>query len=68
MRRDASKNDLQKASAQSVEDLSAALSQVPIHKAQIAELNRRQANLQSQPAIGLTWVEVQRRVRSRHGR
>ena len=50
------------------DDLAATPSDVPVHDWQIAELDRRQANLRANPSSGLTWDEVQRRVRSRHGR
>ena len=50
------------------EDLAATPEAVPVHDWQKAELARRQANLQRQPATGLAWEEVQRRVRARHGR
>jgi putative addiction module component (TIGR02574 family) len=42
--------------------------EVPIHDWQKEELARRKANLLQNPASALTWEEVQRRVRSRHGR
>ena len=42
--------------------------EVPVHDWQKEELARRKANLLKNPASGLTWEEVQRRVRSRHGR
>jgi putative addiction module component (TIGR02574 family) len=41
---------------------------VPVHDWQKEELARRKANLMSHPASGLSWDEVKRRVRSRHGR
>jgi putative addiction module component (TIGR02574 family) len=41
---------------------------VPVHPWQIAEMERRRANLEANPASGLTWDEVKRRVRARHGR
>ena len=50
------------------DDLAASPKSVPIHEWQKAELARRKANLQKNPASGLSWEEVQRRVRSRHGR
>lgn len=50
------------------EDLAATPEAVPVHDWQRAELTRRKANLQRQPAAGLAWEEVQRRVRARHGR
>jgi putative addiction module component (TIGR02574 family) len=51
------------------DDLAAtAPEEVPIHDWQKEELARRKANLLDNPASGLTWEEVQRRVRSHHGR
>jgi putative addiction module component (TIGR02574 family) len=50
------------------DDLAATPEAVPIHEWQLAELARRKANLQKNPASGLCWDEVKRRVRSRHGR
>ncbi len=50
------------------EDLAATPEAVPVHDWQKAELARRKANLERQPATGLAWEEVQRRVRARHGR
>jgi putative addiction module component (TIGR02574 family) len=50
------------------DDLAATPGEVPIHDWQKEELARRKANLASNPASGLTWEEVKRRVRSRHGR
>jgi putative addiction module component (TIGR02574 family) len=50
------------------DDLAASPEEVPVHDWQIAELARRKANLQKNPATGLSWEEVKRRVRSRHGR
>lgn len=50
------------------DDLAATPDQVPVHDWQIAELERRKANLQKNPAAGLSWEEVKRRIRSRHGR
>lgn len=41
---------------------------VPVHDWQKEELARRKANLQKNAATGLGWEEIQRRVRSRHGR
>lgn len=41
---------------------------VPVHDWQKEELARRKANLRKNPASGLTWEEVKRRVRRRHGR
>jgi putative addiction module component (TIGR02574 family) len=50
------------------DDLAAAPETVPIHDWQKEELARRKANLLSNPASGLSWDEVKRRVRSRNGR
>jgi putative addiction module component (TIGR02574 family) len=50
------------------DDLAAAPEDVPVHEWQKQELERRKANLQANPASGLSWEEVKRRVRSRHER
>ncbi len=50
------------------DDLAATPEAVPVHDWQKKELARRRANLLQNPASGLTWEEVQRRVRARHGR
>ncbi len=50
------------------DDLAATPENVPVHDWQKEELSRRKANLLAKPATGLTWEEVQRRVRSRYGR
>jgi putative addiction module component (TIGR02574 family) len=50
------------------DDLAAAPETIPIHDWQKEELARRKANLLSNPASGLSWDEVKRRVRSRNGR
>jgi putative addiction module component (TIGR02574 family) len=50
------------------DDLAASPEAVPVHDWQKEELARRKANLLSNPATGLSWDEVKRRVRSRHGR
>lgn len=49
------------------DDLAAEPGDVPVHQWQKDELERRKANLQQNPASGLTWEEVKRRIRSRHG-
>ena len=49
------------------DDLAATPEQVPLHAWQLDELARRKANLMNNPASGLSWDEVQRRIRSRHG-
>lgn len=50
------------------DDLAATPDAVPVHDWQKEELARRKANLEKNPASGLTWEEVKRRVRSRFGR
>ncbi len=50
------------------DDLAATPEAVPVHDWQKEELARRKANLQKNSTSGLTWEEIQRRVRSRHGR
>jgi putative addiction module component (TIGR02574 family) len=48
------------------DDLATEPDEIPIHQWQKDELERRKANLQKNPASGLTWEEVKRRIRSRH--
>jgi putative addiction module component (TIGR02574 family) len=50
------------------DDLAAIPSDVPVPDWQVEELDRRKANLESNPASGLGWDEVKRRVRSHHDR
>jgi putative addiction module component (TIGR02574 family) len=50
------------------DDLAATPDAVPVHQWQKDELDRRKASLSQYPASGLTWEEVMRRVRERHGR
>jgi putative addiction module component (TIGR02574 family) len=50
------------------DDLAATPESVPVHDWQKDELARRKANLLKNPASALSWQEVQRRVRSSHGR
>jgi len=50
------------------DDLAATPDAVPVHDWQIEELERRKAHLKSHPASGLTWEEVKRHIRGRHGR
>ncbi|MBS2035159.1 addiction module protein [bacterium] len=47
------------------DDLASDPSQVPVHDWQREELDRRRARLESSPDIGLSWEEVQARVRAR---
>ncbi len=50
------------------DDLAATPSEITVHEWQKEELTRRKANLMSNPASGLSWDEVKRRVRIRYGR
>jgi putative addiction module component (TIGR02574 family) len=50
------------------DDLASTPGEVPIHDWQKQELARRKANLQRNPASGLSWEEVKRSIRSRYGR
>ena len=50
------------------DELGATPEAIPIHSWQKNELARRRANLLKNPASGLTWEEVKRRVRGRYGR
>ena len=50
------------------DDLAATSSEVPVHEWQKKELARRKANLMSNPASGLSWDELKRRVRNHYGR
>jgi putative addiction module component (TIGR02574 family) len=50
------------------DDLAATPEAVPVHDWQKRELARRKASLLRNPASGLAWEEVKRRVRSRRGR
>jgi putative addiction module component (TIGR02574 family) len=50
------------------DDIAADEGSIPVTDWQKAELARRKANLQANPGSGLSWDEVKRRVRSRHGR
>lgn len=49
------------------DDLAATPEVEPVHQWQKEEVARRKANLQNNPASGLSWEEVKRRVRSRYG-
>ncbi len=48
------------------DDLAATPDAVPFHDWQRQELSRRKANFINNPASGLTWEEVKRRVRASH--
>lgn len=50
------------------DDLAARGENVPVHDWQLEELERRKANLANNPASGLTWEDVKRRIRSRNDR
>ncbi len=50
------------------DDIAATPEAIPVHDWQKEELDRRKANLQANPASGLTWEAVQRRVRQQYGR
>ena len=50
------------------DDLASAPESVPVHDWQKQELSRRKANLQRNPASGLSWEEVKRTVRARYAR
>lgn len=47
------------------DDLAATPEVIPVHDWQKEELARRKANLMKNPASGLTWEEVKRKVRDR---
>ena len=47
------------------DDLAATPEAVPVHDWQKEELARRKGNLSKNPASGLTWEEVKRRIKSR---
>lgn len=50
------------------DDLAATPDAVPVYGWQKQELARRKANLLKNPASGITWEEVKRRVRNPYGR
>ena len=50
------------------DDLAATPEAVPVHDWQKQELARRKTNHMKNPASGLGWEEVKRRVRGRNGR
>jgi len=50
------------------DDLASTPEAIPVFDWQKHELARRKANLLNNPASGLTWEEVKRRVRSQYGR
>jgi putative addiction module component (TIGR02574 family) len=50
------------------DDLASNPGDVPVHPWQVEELARRRANLEANPSSALSWEDVKRRVRARHGR
>jgi putative addiction module component (TIGR02574 family) len=50
------------------DDLASSPEAVPVHEWQKEELARRKANLLKHPVPDLSWEELKRRVRERHGR
>jgi putative addiction module component (TIGR02574 family) len=50
------------------DDLAGTPEAVPVHDWQKQELARRKANLQNNPASGMSGEEVMQRVRARYGR
>lgn len=50
------------------DDLAAAPDAVPVHDWQKQELARRKENLLKNPASGLKWDDLKRRIRGRYGR
>jgi len=50
------------------DDLAATPEAVPVHDWQKHELERRRSDFFKNPASGLTWEEVKRRVCKRYGR
>ena len=50
------------------DDIASTPSAIPVHGWQKEELARRKQNLLNNPASGLSWQEIQRKIRSRHAR
>lgn len=50
------------------DDLAVTPEAIPVHDLQAQEVARRETNLSNNPAWGLSWKEVKRRVRSNYGR
>jgi putative addiction module component (TIGR02574 family) len=50
------------------DDIASTSGAVPVHDWQVEELDRRKSNLLTNPGSELSWDEVRRRVRERHGR
>lgn len=49
------------------DDLAATPENVPVHEWQIAEVERRQQKLVSDPDSAISWDEFDRRLRQRYG-
>lgn len=49
------------------DDIAANPDDIPVHNWQKDELDKRKANLAANPQSALTWDEIVRRVRARHG-
>ena len=50
------------------DDIAASPSEVPVTDWEKEELDRREARLKNEPASGLSWEEVKKRVRRHYGR
>ena len=50
------------------DDIASDPASVPVHEWQIKELERRRENLLKNPDSGLTWQEVQARIRKHNDR
>jgi putative addiction module component (TIGR02574 family) len=50
------------------DDIASTPAAVPVYDWQKEELARRKQNLLKNPASGLSWPEIQHRIRSRHDR
>jgi putative addiction module component (TIGR02574 family) len=50
------------------DDLAASSSVFPLTDSQKEEIDRREARLKNNPASGLSWEEVKKRVRRHYGR
>ena len=49
------------------DDLARTPETVPLYDWQINEVDQRKSRLDNDPTSGLTWAEVEQRVRDRHG-
>lgn len=49
------------------DDIASTPEAIPVHQWQKDELDGRKANLAANPESGLTWDEIVRRARARHG-